>query len=135
MFGMMSLKTSVLWFNPNSHINMTTMVSYEAQKYDQNIFVTVVTRASQYLSTIVFYSIDYSNKNAVSNQLAQKVCIWKYLWNKDEISLTPLFSCFFLEQREYRMSIFGICFILYFLKLSACCGFRSTCSVTFSSSN
>ena len=28
------------------------------------------------------------------------------------------------------MSIFGICFILYFLKLSACRGFISECSIT-----
>ena len=33
-------------------------------------------------------------------------------------------SCFFLEYREYKMSIFGICFILYFLKLSACRGYK-----------
>ena len=31
-------------------------------------------------------------------------------------------SLFFLEYQEYKMSIFGICFILYFLKLSACRG-------------
>ena len=33
--------------------------------------------------------------------------------------------CFlvFLEYRESKMFIFGICFILYFLKLSACRGF------------
>ena len=30
---------------------------------------------------------------------------------------------FFLEYQEYKVSIFGICFILYFLKLSACRGF------------
>ena len=28
---------------------------------------------------------------------------------------------FFLEYQEHKMSIFGIFFILYFLKLSACC--------------
>ena len=33
-------------------------------------------------------------------------------------------TLFFLEYQEYKMSIFGICFILYFLKLSACRGFR-----------
>ena len=27
-------------------------------------------------------------------------------WNKDEISSTPSFSCFFLEYQEYKMSIF-----------------------------
>ena len=31
---------------------------------------------------------------------------------------------FFLEYQEYKMSIFGIFFILYFLKLSACRGFQ-----------
>ena len=30
---------------------------------------------------------------------------------------------FFLENQEYKMSTFGICFILYFLKLSACRAF------------
>ena len=44
--------------------------------------------------------------------------------NEHEISPTPLFSCLFLEYREYKMSIFGICFILYFLKLSACRGYK-----------
>ena len=33
--------------------------------------------------------------------------------NKDEISPTPSFSYIFLEYQEYKMSIFGICFILY----------------------
>ena len=38
-----------------------------------------------------------------------------------------LYRCFlvFLEYRESKMSIFGICFILYFLKLYACRGFYS----------
>ena len=40
--------------------------------------------------------------------------------------ISSLFSCFFLEYREYKMSIFGICFILYFLKLSACRGFYTS---------
>ena len=31
-----------------------------------------------------------------------------------------------LEYQEYKMSIFAICFILYFLKLSACRGFKSS---------
>ena len=38
--------------------------------------------------------------------------IVKCLWNKDEISLTFFVFLFFLEYRENKISIFGICFIL-----------------------
>ena len=32
--------------------------------------------------------------------------------NRHPVSPTPSFSCFFLEYQEYKMSVFGICFIL-----------------------
>ena len=40
------------------------------------------------------------------------------LWNKDEISPTPSFSCFFFLNIRNTRCLFGIYFILHFLKLS-----------------
>ena len=58
------------------------------------------------------------------NKKMTESLVFQCLWNKDEISPTPSFSCFFLEYQEYKMSISEFVFILYFLKLSACPRFK-----------
>ena len=46
------------------------------------------------------------------------------LYSKDIVNpIDSVVFLFFFEYQEYKTSIFGICFILYFLKLSASRGF------------